>query len=120
MKYTILERFGAFSNMELMNDFDLRELFENFKALRQNPLYSDFLEEYVFDKNGMSNELASDITSIISKDNAMITNNKSLYFNLDFDFINEVIDNTPNKQIYYSFVKDYRELLTQKELSKQR
>lgn len=120
MKYTVLERFGAFSSIELMNDFDLRTLFENFKILKQDPLYSDLLEKYVFDENEKSNELCSDIITIITNGDAMIINNKELYFTLHSGLIDEIINNTPNKQIYCSFVRDYKNLLIEEEISKQK
>lgn len=120
MKYTILEMFGAFSKMELMNEFELATLFENFSILKQNPLYNDLLEEYNFEDNGISNELISDIVTAMRNDDVDLINKNTLYFHLNNKLTSEIITNVPNKQICHSFVSDYRNLLIEKENSKQR
>lgn len=120
MKYTNLEILGAFSRIELMNDFDIATLFENFNILKQDPKYSQLLEEYTFDDNGISTELISDIVTAIRNDDVMITNKKCLYFKLEDKLVQKIINDVPNKKICYSFVNDYRNLLMEKEQNKQK
>ena len=119
MKYTNLEIFGSFTHIEQINEFNLVTLFNNFNILKQNPLYSEFLEEYNFDENGISPELLSDIVTLICNNDAMLINNKqALYFTLDNNLVDNIVNNIPNKNIYRSFVDDYRNLLIEKEKSK--
>lgn len=119
MKYTNLEIFGAFTYMEQINDFNLVTLFENFKILKQNELYSEFLKDYNFDESGICPELLSDIiTLLLNKDAILINNKQNLYFTLNCELLEQIESSVTNRNIYHSFVNDYRNLLIEKEKSK--
>lgn len=119
MRYTLLEKFSAFALINQINEFELITLFKNFKILKENELYEGLLSEYNFDEKGISEELTSDIlTSVLNKDAILLNDEKYIYFQINYNQAQNIINTIDDKKIYLSFMDSYKNLLIEQEKSK--